>query len=113
MMGKKDVSITISKEETKLQELCNSNGSKWSRLSQYTPPNFLSPMILTHSNNLDKSFSKDGHTSFAASMVLQINVEPKTYSIAVCRKNRKWKGNSTEETGDLDSDKGRLKNWHK
>jgi len=113
-MGKKDVSITISKEETKLQELCNSNGSKWSRLSQYTPPpNFLSPMILTHSNNLDKSFSKDGHTSFAASMVLQINVEPKTYSIAVCRKNRKWKGNSTEETGDLDSDKGRLKNWHK
>jgi hypothetical protein len=64
------------------------------------PPhhNFLSPMILTHSNNLDKSFSKDGHTSFAASMVLQTNVEPKTYSIAVCSKNQKWKGNSTEET---------------
>jgi hypothetical protein len=55
-------------------------------------------MILTHSNNLDKSFSKDGHTSFAASMVLQTNVEPKTYSIAVCSKNQKWKGNSTEET---------------
>jgi hypothetical protein len=46
-------------------------------------------------------------------MVLQTNVEPKTYSIAVCSKNRKWKGNSTEDTGDLDSDKGRLKNVHK
>jgi hypothetical protein len=45
-------------------------------------------MILTHSNNLDKCFDKDEHTSFAASLFLQTNVEPKTYSIAVCSKNQ-------------------------
>ena len=35
-------------------------------------------------NDLDECSAKKGHTSFAASMLLQTKVEPNTYSIALC-----------------------------